>query len=138
MTSDAHRSDVFAEERQEHIARIVEEQGAPGSRTWRRCSCLRGHDPQGSRRRSRRAAASATHGGAIEPVRERPERAFDVRERLQRNEKDAIGAAAAAMVQDGESIALDASTTALVVARHLKARGGWSQLTVITNGLRIA
>ncbi len=33
---------------------------------------------------------------------------------------------------------MDASTTALSVARHLKARQGWSQLTVITNGLRIA
>ena len=33
---------------------------------------------------------------------------------------------------------MDASTTALSVARQLKARGGWSQLTVITNGLRIA
>ena len=33
---------------------------------------------------------------------------------------------------------MDASTTALSVARHLKARGGWSQLTVITNGLRLA
>ncbi len=42
------------------------------------------------------------------------------------------------MVVDGESIAFDASTTALAVARHLKARGGWVQLTVITNGLRIA
>ena len=42
------------------------------------------------------------------------------------------------MVVDGESIALDASTTALAVARHLKARGGWIHLTVITNGLRIA
>ena len=33
---------------------------------------------------------------------------------------------------------MDASTTALSVARHLKASRGWSQLTVITNGLRIA
>ena len=33
---------------------------------------------------------------------------------------------------------MDASTTALSVARQLKARGGWSQLTIITNGLRIA
>jgi DeoR family transcriptional regulator of aga operon/DeoR family fructose operon transcriptional repressor len=41
-------------------------------------------------------------------------------------------------VHDGESIVMDASTTALSVARHLKARGGWSQLTVITNGLRLA
>ena len=42
------------------------------------------------------------------------------------------------MVVDGESIAFDASTTALAVARHLRRRGGWVHLTVITNGLRIA
>ena len=33
---------------------------------------------------------------------------------------------------------MDASTTALSVARQLKTRGGWSHLTVITNGLRLA
>jgi DeoR family transcriptional regulator of aga operon/DeoR family fructose operon transcriptional repressor len=33
---------------------------------------------------------------------------------------------------------MDASTTALSVARHIKARGAWSQLTIITNGLRVA
>jgi len=78
------------------------------------------------------------HGGALAPGRSRPERAFEVRERLQRDEKERIGATAAALVVDGESIALDASTTALAMARHLKARGGWVHLTVITNGLRIA
>ena len=79
-----------------------------------------------------------THGGAIVADRSRPELAFDIRERLQQDEKARIGAAAAELVQDGESIVMDASTTALAVARRLKARGGWSQLTVITNGLRIA
>ena len=54
-----------------------------------------------------------THGGAIAPSRTRTEEAFDVRERLRRREKEAIGAAAAACVRDGESIALDSSTTAL-------------------------
>jgi DeoR/GlpR family transcriptional regulator of sugar metabolism len=78
------------------------------------------------------------HGGAIATTRSRPERSFDVRERLHRNEKELIGAAAAALVADGESIALDASTTALAMARALKSRGGWVHLTVITNGLRIA
>ena len=33
---------------------------------------------------------------------------------------------------------MDASTTGLAVARRLRQVGGWSQLTVITNGLRIA
>jgi len=78
------------------------------------------------------------HGGALAITDAAAEGAFDVRERYQRAEKDRIGAAAAATVVDGESVALDASTTALAVARHLRARGGWVHLTVITNGLRIA
>jgi len=78
------------------------------------------------------------HGGAIAIDRSRPELAFDIRERLQAEEKLRIGAAAAALVRDGESIVMDASTTALSVARQIKARGAWSQLTIITNGLRIA
>ena len=40
--------------------------------------------------------------------------------------------------RDGESIVLDASTTALYVARHLKDREAWHQLTVVTNSIRIA
>ncbi|HEX4213146.1 MAG TPA: DeoR/GlpR family DNA-binding transcription regulator [Candidatus Dormibacteraeota bacterium] len=76
-----------------------------------------------------------THGGAIKMTRHRSELAFEVRERLQRAEKVAIGAAAAALVNDGDSIALDASTTALEVARHLQGR---MELTVITNGMHIA
>lgn len=80
-----------------------------------------------------------THGGAIAPRgSNRPEPAFEVRERLQRDEKSRIGAAAASLVEDGDSIVFDASTTALYVARHLKAREGWHQLTVITNSIRIA
>lgn len=78
------------------------------------------------------------HGGAISVGGGVAEGAFEVRERYQRAEKDRIGATAAAMVVDGESIAMDASTTALALARHLRARGGWVHLTVITNGLRIA
>ena len=81
---------------------------------------------------------SAPTAARIVPERDRPELAFDLRERLQQDEKARIGAAAAALVHDGESIVMDASTTALAVARRLRAQGGWSQLTVITNGLRIA
>jgi len=80
-----------------------------------------------------------THGGAIAPrAGSRPEPAFEVRERLQRDEKWRIGAAAAALVEDGDSIVFDASTTALYVARHLKQRTTWHQLTVVTNSIRIA
>lgn len=76
-----------------------------------------------------------THGGAIASERTRAELAFDVREQRQLEAKRAIGAAAAAMVSSGDSIALDASTTALYVARNLR---DYRELSVVTNGLHIA
>ncbi|MCJ7710417.1 MAG: DeoR/GlpR family DNA-binding transcription regulator [Chloroflexi bacterium] len=79
-----------------------------------------------------------THGGAIAPRSSGPELAFDIRERLQRAEKSRMGTAAAARVNDGESIVLDASTSALYVARHLKDVEVWHGLTVVTNSIRIA
>jgi DeoR family transcriptional regulator of aga operon/DeoR family fructose operon transcriptional repressor len=137
--SDPGRSDVFAEERQDHIARIVEEHGrarvADLAATFRVSGVTIRKDLAVLERQGR---IVRTHGGAMTVGRAGAERAFDVRERLQRDEKDAIGREAAAMVVDGDSIALDASTTALALARHLKGRGGWLHLTVITNGLRIA
>lgn len=84
------------------------------------------------------------HGGAILEAAELQtpraqsgvaEPAFQQRERKNRLEKRAIGLMAAQLVGDGDSVALDASTTALEVARHL---GGRRELTVITNGIRIA
>jgi DeoR/GlpR family transcriptional regulator of sugar metabolism len=135
----ASHGDVFARERQEQIVRTVEERGRArvndlaaqfGVSTVTIRKDLVALEAE---RRLIRA-----HGGAIAVDRSRPELSFEIRERLQADEKHWIGAAGAALVRDGESIVLDASTTALSVARHLKARGGWSQLTVLTNGLRIA
>ena len=136
--SDAPR-DVFARERQDHIARIVQEHGRArvgdlatrfgvSAVTIRKDLVVLESEQRLVR----------THGGAIAADRSRPELAFDIRERLQAAEKSRIGAAGAALVSEGESIVMDASTTALSVARHLKARGRWTQLTIITNGLRIA
>ena len=76
-----------------------------------------------------------THGGAIAPDRSDLELSFDVRRRLHSAKKRRIGAAAAAMVGDGEAIALDASTTALALANRIRGR---HELTVITNGLVVA
>jgi DeoR/GlpR family transcriptional regulator of sugar metabolism len=131
--------DVFARERQQHIARSVEEHG----RVRVTDLAERFDVSEVTIRKDLRVLESEgrvvrAHGGALAPGRSRPERAFEVRERLQRTEKERIGATAAALVIDGESIALDASTTALAMARSLKARGSWVHLTVITNGLRIA
>ncbi|MGD8794487.1 MAG: DeoR/GlpR family DNA-binding transcription regulator [Anaerolineae bacterium] len=77
-----------------------------------------------------------THGGAVaQPETGGDLPAFAQRKELHSAEKERIGRAAAALVGDGESIALDASTTAWQVARHLKGR---RELTVITNGLFVA
>jgi DeoR/GlpR family transcriptional regulator of sugar metabolism len=131
--------DVFARERQEHIARIVEEHGRARvgdlAAQFHVSAVTIRKDLLVLETENRLVRA---HGGAIAVDRSRPELAFEIRERLQADEKQLIGAAGAALVHDGESIVMDASTTALSVARHLKARGGWSQLTVITNGLRLA
>jgi DeoR/GlpR family transcriptional regulator of sugar metabolism len=75
-----------------------------------------------------------THGGALALDEERLELSFDFR-RLHTTQKSRIGAAAAAMIEDGEAIILDASTTALAVATHVKDR---RELTVLTNGVLIA
>jgi DeoR/GlpR family transcriptional regulator of sugar metabolism len=131
--------DVFARERRQRIAAIVEEHGRARvsdlASTFDVSAVTIRKDLVALEVEGRLVRA---HGGAIALDRHRPERAFEVRERLQAREKDAIGAAAAAMVADGESIALDASTTALALARHLKTQGSWVHLTVVTNGLRIA
>jgi DeoR/GlpR family transcriptional regulator of sugar metabolism len=130
---------VFARERQREIARLVDANGRA------RVTDLAGRFGVSavtirkdlvileSERRIVR-----THGGAIAPRGNGPELAFDIRERLQRDEKSSMGAAAAARVSDGESIVLDASTSALFVARHLKDIEVWHGLTVVTNSIRIA
>jgi DeoR/GlpR family transcriptional regulator of sugar metabolism len=75
-----------------------------------------------------------THGGAL-AIKSDLELSFDVRRRLHAEEKTRIGAAAADMIENGEAIILDASTTALAVARRAKKR---RELTVLTNGIFIA
>lgn len=76
-----------------------------------------------------------THGGAITPNRTDMELSFDVRRRLYSQEKQRIGAVAAEMIHDGDAIALDASTTALAVANHIKHH---HEVTVLTNGIYVA
>lgn len=131
--------DAFARERQERIVRIVEEHGR--ARVGELAaqfgvSAVTVRKDLAALESERRLVR--THGGAIAVDRNRAELSFEIRERLQTHEKARIGAAGARLIHDGESIVLDASTTALSVARHIKVRGRWSQLTVITNSLRIA
>jgi DeoR family transcriptional regulator of aga operon len=76
-----------------------------------------------------------SHGGAVLPdtiLRESP-----VHERLKTHsdEKRRIGAMAATLINDGETIILDSGTTTLEIARQIKKKQG---LQIITNGVNIA
>jgi DeoR/GlpR family transcriptional regulator of sugar metabolism len=76
-----------------------------------------------------------THGGAA--LAERISFEFDFLKRVKQHEaaKEAIGTAAAALVEDGQSVMLDSGTTTLALSRRLH---GKKRLTVITTSLPIA
>jgi DeoR family fructose operon transcriptional repressor len=75
-----------------------------------------------------------TYGGAVrrESASILPEMSFHVRLGKKRREKEAIAAAAAAFVEEGFTVALDASSTAYALVPYLKA---FKKLTVVTNSL---
>ncbi len=83
---------------------------------------------------ARIGALVAVHGGARldRPAAREPD--LSVRAAENRLEKEAIGAYAAAMIEPGEAICVDAGSTALEVARRLKPSGG---LSVVTNSLPV-
>ena len=76
-----------------------------------------------------------THGGAVSvSASPSPEFAVAVRMRMQAGAKDAIGAIAAGLVTDGMVLMMNAGTTTLAIARHLRER---RELTIATNSLQL-
>jgi DeoR family transcriptional regulator, fructose operon transcriptional repressor len=76
-----------------------------------------------------------THGGALSPTGvPRPDTGLDVRRRVQTEAKERIGALAATLVDDGSTLLINAGTTTLAVARHLRDR---RNLIVATNNLQL-
>jgi DeoR family transcriptional regulator of aga operon len=77
-----------------------------------------------------------THGGALPvPMGALLDPSLREKEKLHRKEKQRIGAAAARLVKEGESVILDSGTTTTSVARALRE---FHNLTVITNAVNIA
>ncbi len=76
-----------------------------------------------------------THGGAVPAQAGLDELTLALRRQHQTKEKSRIGEAAAASVADGDAIYLDASSTSLAIAHHLKPR---RHLTVLSNSLAVA
>lgn len=76
-----------------------------------------------------------SHGGAVLPEGIHREPPVDERLKAHAAEKRRIGALAATLIHDGETIILDSGTTTLEIARQIKDRVG---LQVVTNGVNIA
>ncbi|GAB4495318.1 MAG: DeoR/GlpR family DNA-binding transcription regulator [Anaerolineales bacterium] len=74
-------------------------------------------------------------GAVLNSASQLPQAVFRARHEEHARQKDAIGGQAARLIQDGDSVLLDASSTAYYLALHLTER---SRLRVVTNGLEAA
>lgn len=78
-----------------------------------------------------------SHGGALPAAIARVDTPLPVKETRHLAEKRHIGEAAARLINDGETIILDAGSTTVEIARRIRQRN-WQSLTVITNALNVA
>src|SRR5213596_1207618 len=84
---------------------------------------------------ARQGLVARVRGGVRPLQRGQSELGFDLRLRLESQRKQAIARAAAALVDEGEAVALDSSTTAYYLALELRSK---RELVVVTNGLLVA
>lgn len=75
-----------------------------------------------------------TYGGAVRVKKGSVEIPFSLREITNREIKDAIGKEASKLIEDGDSLIFDASTTALQVARNIDPA---KRVTILTTSLDI-
>ncbi len=123
----------FAEERRQRILRWLQAQGRVEVLDLARMMGVSEH----TIRRDLLAlqdqgALQKTHGGAV--MLDTARLGFEARASVLPQAKQAIGRAAATLVQPGQTLILDAGSTTLAMARALAMR----PLTVITNALDIA
>ena len=86
---------------------------------------------------SQMGALVRSHGGALKPLSPVPDLPIGLKERVRQSEKARIGAIAASMIRDGETVIFDSGTTTAAVAKCV-ASLRLESLTVITNALNIA
>ena len=76
-----------------------------------------------------------THGGAVLMDHYLYDLPFDEKSRVRVEEKKRIGQRAAELVQDGSTLVLNAGSTTVQVARHMRGKKG---LTIATNAVYVA
>lgn len=75
-----------------------------------------------------------TYGGAVLKQKANEDIPFKIREKTNIQQKQKIAKTVVSMIEDGESIMLDSSSTSLMIARNLKQ---YKDLTVITNSVEV-
>lgn len=75
-----------------------------------------------------------TYGGAVLKQKINEDIPFKVREKTNTIQKQKIAKTVVSMLEDGESIMLDSSSTSLIIAKNLKQ---FKDLTVITNSVEV-
>lgn len=130
----ASYSAVSSYERQRDLIRLVERKG----RLSVAQICEQFNVSEATARRdletlTEQGLIQRVHGGAILIRHAAPEEPVLRRSNEQETEKERIGRAAAALIQEGETVFLGSGTTVLQVALHL----GTSKNTVITNSLPV-
>jgi len=121
-------------ERQHELARLVERNG----RLSVAQICEQFGISEATARRdlealSEQGLIQRVHGGAVLVRQAAPEEPILRRSHEQENEKERVGRATAALIQDGETVFLGSGTTVLQVAQNLVTRN----ITVITNSLPV-
>jgi len=128
-----------AERRQQMVAFVEEHNGATVARLSERFGISEATARRDLTQLSRRGLLVRAHGGAI-PRRPRQVEGFPEPPILERasvmpDEKRRIGRAAAALVEDGDTILIAGGSTTARMIPHLAERG---RLTVMTNNLNVA
>ncbi|WP_420827617.1 DeoR/GlpR family DNA-binding transcription regulator [Nocardioides lijunqiniae] len=130
---------ILAAERQTRILREVEHRGAVRVSELARLlnvsdmTIRRDLDTLAAQGQLAKVHGGATVTGGGKPSTDEP--GFEAKWARQTAEKEAIAAAAAALVQPGSAVGLSAGTTTWTLAHHLRDIPG---LTVVTNSMRVA
>jgi len=83
---------------------------------------------------AREGLATKTYGGAVSAVSPSSDLPYNVRKRVNVEQKQLVAEKVASMISDGDRIMLDASSTAIYVTRKIKNK---KDITVITNSVEI-
>ncbi|GAB3278942.1 DeoR/GlpR family DNA-binding transcription regulator [Kineosporia babensis] len=127
---------MFADERRQRILELVRANGAVSLRELARVS---GSSEVTVRRDLRllesQGLLDRRHGGAVSTGGLSHEPSYSEKSGVASREKNAIGALAAGLVEEGDAICVGAGTTTQAFARHLV---GFRELTVVTNSVLVA